>query len=78
MRPLPDGGLDIVDEAMLDAIVKLAFSRRRKTLKNALSGLAEPGDLDSAGLDPGMRPEQMAPYLERFAMEVAPRLKAAV
>jgi len=25
-----------------------------------------------------MRPEQMAPSLERFAREVAPRLKAAV
>ena len=60
MRPLPAGVFDIADETMLDAIVKLAFSRRRKTLKNALSGLAESGDLDSAGLDPGIRPEQVA------------------
>jgi len=35
-------------------------------------------DLVTWVVPPGMRPEQMAPYLERFAMEVAQRLKAAV
>ena len=60
MRPRPSGAMDIANEAILEAIVKLAFSRRRKTLKNALSGLAEAGDIESAGLDFGMRPEQVA------------------
>jgi len=35
-------------------------------------------DIVTWGVPPGMRPEQMAPSLERFAREVAPRLKAAV
>ena len=34
-------------------------------------------DLVTWAVPPGMRPEQMAPYLERFATEVAPRLRAA-
>ena len=60
MRPLPSGTFAIDDESTLDAIVKLAFSRRRKTLKNALSGLAGTSDIESAGLDLQMRPEQVA------------------
>lgn len=35
-------------------------------------------DLVTWAVPPGMQPEQIAPYLERFATEVAPRLKAAV
>jgi 16S rRNA (adenine1518-N6/adenine1519-N6)-dimethyltransferase len=60
MRPLPDDRFDIADEASLDAVVKLAFSRRRKTLRNALKGLAEDSDLAAVGLDPSLRPEQVA------------------
>ena len=60
MRPLPGNGFDIRDQAMLEALVKLAFSRRRKTLRNALKGLAELIDLEAAGLDPTLRPEQIA------------------
>jgi 16S rRNA (adenine1518-N6/adenine1519-N6)-dimethyltransferase len=60
MRPLPDDRFDIRDEAMLDTLVKLAFSRRRKTLRNALKGIAGSADLEAAGLDPAVRPEQVA------------------
>lgn len=35
-------------------------------------------DVVTWGVPPGMRPEQMAPSLERFARDVAPRLKAAI
>ena len=35
-------------------------------------------DIVTWGVPPGLRPEQMAPSLERFARDVAPRLKAAV
>ena len=34
-------------------------------------------DLVTWGVPPGMRPEQMAPSLERFVRDVAPRLRAA-
>jgi 16S rRNA (adenine1518-N6/adenine1519-N6)-dimethyltransferase len=60
LRPLPEDRFDIRDETTLDALVKLAFSRRRKTLRNALKGLAEPADMERAGLDPACRPEQVA------------------
>jgi len=33
-------------------------------------------DLVSWGIPPGLRPERMAPSLERFARDVAPRLRA--
>ena len=60
MRPLPVGTYDVRDDERLEAIVKLAFSRRRKTLRNALNGMAEPQDLDAIGLDAGLRPEQVS------------------
>jgi hypothetical protein len=35
-------------------------------------------DIVTWDVPPGMRPEQMAPSLKRFAREVVPRLKAAM
>lgn len=60
MRPLPAGQFNIRDDERLGELVKLAFSRRRKTLRNALSGMATAADLLETGLDPGTRPEQVA------------------
>jgi 16S rRNA (adenine1518-N6/adenine1519-N6)-dimethyltransferase len=60
MRPLPENCYALAEGASLDTVVKLAFSRRRKTLRNALSGLAEDTDLAAIGLDPSLRPEQVA------------------
>ena len=60
LRPMPRGRFDIRDERALDAIVKQAFSRRRKTLRNALQGLADQEIIESIGLDPGLRPEQVS------------------
>jgi len=59
MRPLPHGHLDIQDPHKLEQIVRQAFSRRRKTLRNALQGLGSAADIEAAGLDPGKRPEQI-------------------
>ena len=59
MRPMPHGRFDVRDSTVLDAIVKLAFSRRRKTLRNALGGVASADDIDAVGLDPSLRPEQV-------------------
>jgi 16S rRNA (adenine1518-N6/adenine1519-N6)-dimethyltransferase len=47
------------DAARLDAVVRQAFSARRKTLRNAL-GLA-PEDFSALGIDPGLRPENLSP-----------------
>jgi 16S rRNA (adenine1518-N6/adenine1519-N6)-dimethyltransferase len=47
------------DEALLERIVREAFSARRKTLRNALP-LRE-GDFPVLGLDPRLRPENLSP-----------------
>jgi 16S rRNA (adenine1518-N6/adenine1519-N6)-dimethyltransferase len=59
MRPLPPDRYDLRDPGMLERLVKLAFSRRRKTLRNALQGMVDPAMLEEVGLDPGWRPEQV-------------------
>ena len=56
--PLPD-------PARFAAIVNQAFSRRRKTLRNALQGLVDADAIAAAGLDPAERPENVSP--EAFA-----------
>ena len=43
----------------LESLVKTAFSRRRKTMRNALSGLADDSLFETAGVDPTTRPEQL-------------------
>lgn len=54
------------DEALLSAVVKAAFSTRRKTLKNALAHLGPTFDeetiktvLDRSGIDPSRRAESL-------------------
>jgi 16S rRNA (adenine1518-N6/adenine1519-N6)-dimethyltransferase len=39
--------------------VAAAFSKRRKTLHNALKGFADDDQMRSAGIDPAQRPEQI-------------------
>jgi 16S rRNA (adenine1518-N6/adenine1519-N6)-dimethyltransferase len=42
-------------------VVAAAFAHRRKTLRNALRGLLTAEDIEACGLDPGARPETIAP-----------------
>jgi len=49
-----------VDEAGFAALVRQAFSQRRKTLRNALKGLCPESLIEQAGLDPKVRPEQVS------------------
>jgi 16S rRNA (adenine1518-N6/adenine1519-N6)-dimethyltransferase len=46
------------------AVVAAAFAHRRKTLRNALRGLATAQQIESCGVDPSARAETVAP--ERF------------
>jgi 16S rRNA (adenine1518-N6/adenine1519-N6)-dimethyltransferase len=46
-------------------LVGQAFTMRRKTLRNCLRGLLDAGQIKSAGIDPGLRPEALG--LEEFA-----------
>jgi 16S rRNA (adenine1518-N6/adenine1519-N6)-dimethyltransferase len=47
------------DQALLEKIVRQAFSARRKTLRNALP-LEQP-DYEALGIDPQLRPENLSP-----------------
>ena len=42
-------------------VVAAAFSQRRKTLRNALGKLLSREQIEAAGVDPGARPETLAP-----------------
>ncbi|WP_177217667.1 16S rRNA (adenine(1518)-N(6)/adenine(1519)-N(6))-dimethyltransferase RsmA [Ectothiorhodospira mobilis] len=62
------------DEALLARLVRQAFTQRRKTLRNALKGLASPEQLEAAGIEPVRRPETVS--VEEF-VTLANRLTAA-
>jgi 16S rRNA (adenine1518-N6/adenine1519-N6)-dimethyltransferase len=51
---------ELSDPARFAAFVNQAFSRRRKTLRKALQGLADESAIRRAGLDPGTRPETLS------------------
>lgn len=48
------------DPRALDRVVREAFNQRRKTLRNTLKNLLDSTDIEAAGIDPGLRPEQLA------------------
>jgi 16S rRNA (adenine1518-N6/adenine1519-N6)-dimethyltransferase len=56
---------EIADQPAFAALVAAAFSKRRKTLRNALMGLLDVAGIVAAGVDPGARAETLAP--DRFA-----------
>ena len=57
--------VDIPSMASFECLVKQAFSMRRKTLRNCLRGLLDPAQIESVGIDPGLRPESLG--VEQFA-----------
>jgi 16S rRNA (adenine1518-N6/adenine1519-N6)-dimethyltransferase len=42
-------------------VVAAPFAQRRKTLRNALRALLDIAAIESAGVDPGARPETLTP-----------------
>ncbi|MEP6656730.1 MAG: 16S rRNA (adenine(1518)-N(6)/adenine(1519)-N(6))-dimethyltransferase RsmA, partial [Betaproteobacteria bacterium] len=58
--PLREAKPPIADEALFARIVAAAFGQRRKTLRNALSGICDAAALREAGIDPGVRGETLA------------------
>src|ERR1700681_2284084 len=61
LRPSPAARFDIGDDGALRTLVTAAFSHRRKTLRNSLKGLLTATDIEACGIDPGLRPETLAP-----------------
>ena len=60
LEPQPAGRFADFDLATLEQLVRQAFSRRRKTMRNALSSLVTADTLAAVGIDPQDRPEQIA------------------
>jgi 16S rRNA (adenine1518-N6/adenine1519-N6)-dimethyltransferase len=48
-----------LDETLFARVVAAAFSQRRKTLKNTLTGLLQAGDFAALGINPGLRAEAL-------------------
>ena len=61
MVPLPPERLPQADPARLYAVVKAAFSQRRKTLSNALKQVMDAEAIRSADVDPKARAEALSP-----------------
>jgi 16S rRNA (adenine1518-N6/adenine1519-N6)-dimethyltransferase len=57
LLPRPPQEIGIADRALFAAVVKAAFAQRRKTLRNALSAVADEASIRAAGMDPGARAE---------------------
>ena len=72
LTPLPASEIAAVDEKMVRTVVTRAFGARRKTLRNGLSSLIDAAGLQRLGIDPGLRPENVAPadYI-RIAIETS-------
>ena len=59
-------------QATIERVVRAAFGQRRKTLSNAVDGIATPAQIEAAGIDPRTRAEQVAPAaFVALAREVA-------
>lgn len=60
ISPLSHAPAAIRDRQLFANLVRAAFSKRRKTIRNALKTLATESDLQTAGIDPSVRPEVIA------------------
>jgi len=60
MVPLPESALGARDAAVLSGVVTAAFTKRRKTLRNALAGIVGADELARLGVDARLRPENLS------------------
>ena len=59
MVPRPAGEAGVQDARVFERVVREAFGQRRKTLRNALSASADAALIESAGVRPDARAEQV-------------------
>ncbi len=59
--PHSEPPFELGDSTLFARLVRAGFSARRKTLRNALRTLADAAAIEAAGLDPGVRPDTLAP-----------------
>lgn len=60
LLPQPLHGAQIHDRKLFNDLVRTAFSKRRKTIRNALKSLVTETSLHTAGILPESRPEEIA------------------
>lgn len=60
LDPLSPGIYDVIDDANLASIVRHAFMKRRKTIRNSLKDEVDDADFAAVGIDPSARPEQIS------------------
>ncbi len=60
MTPKAAALRDACDEVLLGEVVMQAFSQRRKVLRNTLKGRASEAQMESCGISPGARAEEVA------------------
>ncbi|HKY00970.1 MAG TPA: 16S rRNA (adenine(1518)-N(6)/adenine(1519)-N(6))-dimethyltransferase RsmA [Burkholderiales bacterium] len=60
MRPLALEQMNTCDEGLLAQVVTTAFTKRRKTLRNALEGVVGVDAWGVLGIDPQLRPENLS------------------
>jgi 16S rRNA (adenine1518-N6/adenine1519-N6)-dimethyltransferase len=59
LRPRPREDVPVEDLQLMSQVVAQAFSQRRKILRNALRGTATEQDLESVGISPASRAEEV-------------------
>jgi 16S rRNA (adenine1518-N6/adenine1519-N6)-dimethyltransferase len=59
LRPFQQLPHQTIDYHLLEQVVRTAFSQRRKTLRNCLKTLCDDELLQSVGIDPQLRPENV-------------------
>lgn len=59
LKPYQTPPYDVGDYGLFRKVVTQAFSQRRKTLRNAVNGIASLEHIEAAGLDPSCRPETL-------------------
>lgn len=59
LLPKPADRIEVADRRMFANVVRAAFGQRRKTLRNALNGVADAAQMEAAGLRPDARAEQV-------------------
>ena len=58
--PKPAEAIEVLDRSVFANVVRAAFGQRRKTLRNALNGVADTAAMEATGLRPELRAEQVA------------------
>lgn len=61
LKPHAEPPFPLRNEAAFAEVVRLAFSHRRKTMRNAVRSVAGEAQLRKAGIDPSVRPETLSP-----------------